>query len=260
MLAGTQGSCILIIGGTRSTGRHAAELLRDRGSRVRILARNPEAALQNLGPGFEIVQGDLTKPASLPAAFDGVDHVIFTAGVRSGRFERSSVTRATEYEGVLHTLAAARARNFHGRIVYMTSIGIRRSSLFASGLNIWKGGTFRWRRLAEESIRASGFDYAIVRAAFLLNRPPGQRQIAVRQLESPLTFTETIARADVAEGLVEALHHPRASRATFEIKWTKGPRTASWRELLDALVPDHSDSLAKSSGTDVASGRLGVPR
>src|SRR5262245_57421927 len=112
------------------------------------------------------------------------DHLIFTAGVRSGRFARPSVTRATEYEGVLHTLAAARAHNFRGRFVYMTSIGVRRRSLLAAGLNVWKGGTIRWRRLAEESIRASGFDYSIVRAAFLLNRPPRQRQVAIRQIES----------------------------------------------------------------------------
>jgi uncharacterized protein YbjT (DUF2867 family) len=184
------------------------------------------------------VQGDLTKPASLPAAFDDVDHLIFTAGVRSGRLTRSSVTRATEYEGVLHTLAAAQAQKFRGRIVYLTSIGIRRPSLFAKGLNMWKGGTIRWRHLAEESIRASGFDYTIVRAAFLVNRPPRQRQIAVRQLESALTFSEAIARSDVAEALVEALHHPRASRATFEVKWTTGPRTASWPELFGALTPD----------------------
>jgi hypothetical protein len=45
--------------------------------------------------------------------------VIFTAGVRTGRFARRSVTRATEYEGVLHTIEAAGRQAFRGRFVYM---------------------------------------------------------------------------------------------------------------------------------------------
>ena len=232
------GQLILIIGGTRATGLHTARLLCARGSRVRILARDPAAGTLNLDSGFEIVPGDLTAPASIVRAFDGVDHLIFTAGVRSGRFARRSVTRATEYEGVLHAIDAAKAHGFRGRFVYMTAIGIRRRSVFAWGLNLWKGGTFHWRHLAEDAIRASGLDYSIVRAAFLLNRPGGQRAVAIRQVESPLAFHEAIARADVAEALVEALQHPRASRATFEVKWAPGPRTTSWPELFDELTPD----------------------
>jgi len=229
---------ILIIGGTRSTGLHAARLLRDRGLRVRILARDPARASRQLGAGFEIVRGDLTDPESIRRAFGGVNQLIFTAGVRTGRFARRSVTRATEYEGILHTIEAARTHGFGGRFVYMTTIGVRRRSLFAWGLNHWKGGTIHWRHLAEDAIRTSGLDYTIVRAAILLNRPVGQRAIAVRQVESALTFHEAIARADVAEALVEALRHPRASRATFEVKWAPGPRTVSWPELFNVLTPD----------------------
>ena len=232
------GQLILIIGGTRATGLHAARLLRDRGIRVRILARDPAVASRNFDSAVEIVRGDLTDPESIVGAFGGVDHLIFTAGVPSGRFARRSVTRATEYEGVLHAIEAARTHRFRGRFVYMTAIGVRRRSLFAWGLNLWKGGTFHWRHLAEDAIRASGLDYCIVRAAFLLNRPGGRRAVAIRQVESALSFHEAIARADVAEALVEALQHPRASRATFEVKWAPGPRTTSWSALFNELTPD----------------------
>jgi uncharacterized protein YbjT (DUF2867 family) len=232
------GNPVLVIGGTRSTGFHAAQLLHHGGIPVRVLARDRSAASRRLGPGFDIVQGDITRPDTLPPALSGVDHVIFTAGVRSGRFAHQSVVKATEYEGVLHTLAAARAQNFRGRFVYMTSIGVRRQSLFVAALNLWKGGTITWRHLAEDAIRASGIDYTVVRAAFLLNRPAGQREIVVRQTESPLTFREAIGRADVAEALVEALYHRCASRATFEVKWENGPRTSHLSELFETLKPD----------------------
>lgn len=231
---------ILIIGGTRATGLHVAQQLRSRGAPVRILARDPRAAFQRLGPGFEIVRGDLTEPKTLATACEGVSDIVFTAGVRSGRFSRRSVTRATEYQGVLHTLGAAQSQGFSGRLVYMTSIGVRRASFFAWALNVWKGGTLHWRRLAEDAIRASGVDYTILRAAFLLNRAPHTRDVIVRQVETPLSFTEAIARTDVAEALVEAISHPAASRATLEIAWSRGPRTASWNSLFNELLSDNA--------------------
>lgn len=67
----------------------------------------------NFGSSVEIVRGDLTDSGSITLAFSGVDHLIFTAGVRTGRFARRSVTRATEYEGS-HTIDAARTHGFQG--------------------------------------------------------------------------------------------------------------------------------------------------
>ena len=232
------GDLVLVIGGTRSTGLLAAHLLHRSGVPVRVLARDPRGASQRVGPGIEIIEGDITRPETLAQAFEGVHDVIFTAGVRSGRFARPSVVKATEYMGVLNTLAAARDVGFQGRFVYMTAIGVTQFSLFAVALNLWKGNTLLWRRRAEDAIRSSGFDYTIVRAAFLLNRPPRQRDISLTQDESPLTLTEAIARSDVAEALVEAVRHPRASRATFEVKWTAGPRSKSWTQLYDSLKAD----------------------
>ena len=210
------------------------------------------------------MQGDLTDPASIVRAFSGVDSVVFTAGVRTGRFARRAVTRATEYEGVLHTIQAAKSDGFRGRFVYMTSIGVRRRSLFTWGLNLWKGGTIHWRHLAEDAIRASGLDYSIVRAAFLLNRPGGQRAVVVRQVESALGFREAIARADVAEALVQAVEHPSASRATFEVAWVPGPRTTTWPELFNALKVEYKvigvgpyeqpDEVAKKLNTEATGG------
>jgi uncharacterized protein YbjT (DUF2867 family) len=230
---------VLVIGGSRSTGLHAAHVLRRKAIPVRVLARDPAAASARLGPHVQVMRGDVTRQGTLAPALAGVSHVIFTAGVRSGRFARQRVVRATEYEGVLNTLEAARAQDFRGRFVYMTSIGVTRRSVFVVGLNLWKGNTIVCRRRAEDAIRASGMDYAIVRAAFLLNRRADTRAIRIRQTESALTLHECVARADVAEALVAAVYHPAASRATFEVKWDRGPRQqSSWLELLDGLRPD----------------------
>jgi uncharacterized protein YbjT (DUF2867 family) len=236
---------VLLLGATRSTGLLAARILREREIPVRILARNPAAARETIGRDVEIVSGDVTKKDTLVSAFHGVSHVVFTAGVRSGRFAREAVVKATEYDGVLNTIAAAGIQDFRGRFVYMTSIGVTRRSMFASALNVWKGNTLLWRRRAEDAIRSSGLDYAVVRVAFLLNRPARQHAIRVSQDESPLTFRECIARGDVAEALVETVFHPNTVRTTFEIKWDKGPRRSNWSALFSGLKSDEYSPASK---------------
>jgi uncharacterized protein YbjT (DUF2867 family) len=147
---------VLLIGATRSTGLLAARILRQRKIPVRILPRNPAAARETIGRDVEIVLGDVTKKDTLVSAFHGVSHVVFTAGVRSGRFVREAVVKATEYDGVLNTIAAAHVQDFRGRFVYMTSIGVTRRSMFASALNVWKGT--RYCGAAERRMR---FDPAV---------------------------------------------------------------------------------------------------
>jgi uncharacterized protein YbjT (DUF2867 family) len=229
---------VLIIGGTRGTGLLIAGLLVDRGYSVRVLARDPTRASSQLDGAVEVVAGDITKPDTLPAAVQHANHVIFTAGVHSGRFAREELVKATDYQGVVTTLAAARSAGFKGRFVYLNSIGVATPSLTATLLNLLKRNTLVWRRRVEDKIRASGFDYTIIRVGFLMNRPGGQRAVIVSQSNLPLTPGHRIAREDVAQAFVEAMQHPQASRATFDIVWGEGNRRDDWSTLLARLRPD----------------------
>jgi uncharacterized protein YbjT (DUF2867 family) len=231
-------SRVLVIGGTRGTGLLIARLLHQRGYQVRVLARNPTAAAAELGPSFEVVAGDLTKAETLPAAVADVAHIILTAGAPSGRYAPERLVKATDYQGVVDTLSAARHAGCHGRFVYLNSIGIGTPSLAGTLINLLKRNTFVWRRRVEDDIRASGLDYTIIRVGFLLNQPAGKHAVVVGQDALPLAPRHRIARADVAEAFVEAMEHPRASRTTFEIVWGKGARRESWNVLLEQLKPD----------------------
>jgi uncharacterized protein YbjT (DUF2867 family) len=230
---------VLVVGGTRGVGLLIARLLHQRGHRVRVLARDPVGASAELGPAFEVVAGDLTKAGTLPPALQDVKHVIFTAGAPSGRYAPASLVKATDYDGVRDTLAAGRDVGFHGRFAYLNTIGIHTPSLPRTLLNLLKRDTFAWRRRAEDEIRSSGLDYAIIRVGFLLDRPAGEHAVVVGQGALPLTLGNRIARADVAEAFVEAMQHPRASRATFEIVWGKGPRRQGFGSLFERLEPDY---------------------
>ena len=227
----------LVIGGTRGTGQLIVQRLQRRRIPVRVLARDIIAARARLGSSLELVAGDLTKPATLPAAFDRVSVVIFTAGVRSGHPAREARIKATEYDGVRHTLVAARRARFSGRFLYMTASGVTSRSFATIALNIYKGNTLLWRRRAEDEIRASGLDYTIIRAGVLVDAPGGKRAIVMTQQPLGLSFRHRIARSDVADVFVAAMQHARTSRATFEVIWGRGPRTPL-APLLDSLRPD----------------------
>ena len=222
---------VLVIGGTRGTGLLIARLLYRQGQRVRVLARNRDRALTLFDRAIEVVGGDVTKPETLRPAIEGVRHVIFTAGCRSGYPVRESRIKATEYHGMLNTLVAARQLGFVGRLLYMTSSGLTTPSISTACLNLWKGNTLIWRRRAEGEIRASGLDYTIIRTGILLNQPGGQHLIDVTQHPLPLSVRYRIARADVAELFLAALEHPKATRATFEGVWGRRGQPAAWSGL-----------------------------
>lgn len=236
---GSEPETILVIGGTRGTGLLIVQLLMARGIPVRVLSRRAGSNAETLRYLPEVVQGDITKPETLQSMFSGVRHVVFTAGVRSGHPALESRIKATEYEGVLNTLAAARRADFRGRFLYMTSSGVTGHSFAARALNLYKGNTLVWRARAEDAIRQSGLDYTIIRAGVLLNARGGRHAIMITQRALPLSPRYRIARADVAEVFVAAIPHPHASRATFEVIWGHGP-CAPIASLLENLEPDNS--------------------
>jgi uncharacterized protein YbjT (DUF2867 family) len=96
---------ILITGATGNVGRHVVSELRDSGAAVRMLLR-PSA---NPPPGVDVARGDLSVPASLDTALDGVDaaFLVWPLGTAEGA------------PAVLDAIAR-RAQ----RIVYLSSLGV----------------------------------------------------------------------------------------------------------------------------------------
>jgi len=64
---------VLVTGATGNIGRPLVSQLLANGCRVRALSRNPESA--QLPSGVDVVRGDLSSPATLDRALDGIDAV-----------------------------------------------------------------------------------------------------------------------------------------------------------------------------------------
>jgi dihydroflavonol-4-reductase len=71
---------VVITGGAGFIGRAVVERLAARGDQVVALVRDPLRAQHLIRPKVELVQGDLTGPAELAAAFDRADAAIHAAG------------------------------------------------------------------------------------------------------------------------------------------------------------------------------------
>ena len=114
----TRPTSVLVVGATGSIGRLVVEESIQEGYPTRALVRDSDKA-RRLAPGAEIVVGDVTRPATLPAAVAGIDAVVLTLGSDgAGKIGPETV----DYGGVRNVLIALGAQP--ARIALMTSIGV----------------------------------------------------------------------------------------------------------------------------------------
>ena len=72
---------VLVTGATGKVGNALTAALLERGDDVRVLVRDPERAAAVLPSGADVVRGDVTDPASLPAAVEGRELVFNAMGL-----------------------------------------------------------------------------------------------------------------------------------------------------------------------------------
>lgn len=133
---------ILVTGATGHIGGRVAELLAGRGAAVRRMARDP-SRLPALS-ATEIAKADYAEPASLGAAFEGIDRALIVSG------SAAEGVRAGLHGNAID--AAARAGVAH--IVYLSFQGASPNSKFPMG---------RDHFLTEQHLAASGVSHTALR-------------------------------------------------------------------------------------------------
>lgn len=118
---------VLVTGATGFIGRHLCRHLNASGHEVRALVRpsTPARRLYRLGEA-ESFTGDVTVPATLADALDGVDGVVHLAGVIAAA--RASTYRRVNAEGT-RDLVEACAEHGVGRLVFLSSLAAQGPSL-----------------------------------------------------------------------------------------------------------------------------------
>lgn len=98
----------LVTGATGKIGNAVARRLAERGDEVVALVRNPAKARELLPEGVELAKGDVTDPASVRAAAEGIDGAFNCMGLFEQWFADPGVFDRVNAEGARNVVAAAR--------------------------------------------------------------------------------------------------------------------------------------------------------
>jgi NADH dehydrogenase len=221
---------VLVTGGTGFVGPKIVHALRAQNRDVRVLVRRPERATRIAGLGAETVAGDMTDPASLKAALDGVTHVVHLVAIIQGRpadFQRIMT------EGTRNLVAAAKEVGIE-RFTLMSAIGAQDP---ANDVVPY----YRAKTAQEQDLVASGLGYTIFRPGFVFGAG-GALPLFIRQVKltpvvpvigSGLQRFQPIWVEDVAEYFARSLDMSQAANRIFELG---GPDTVDWNGLYRTIA------------------------
>jgi dihydroflavonol-4-reductase len=218
----------LVTGATGLLGNNVVRLLLERGERVRVLARRQDdRALAGLS--LEIVPGDITDPACLVPAMEGIDVVVHSAALVHIGWTRIEEMERINVEGTRNVAQAARtagARMLHVSSVDALGLGTREvpadeETPFSS--EIVPCGYVLTKRAAEGVIQDEilrGLDAVIVNPGYMLGpwdwKPSSGRlilQVARGWLKlAPRGGNDYCDVRDVATGIMTAIERGQTGR------------------------------------------------
>lgn len=219
---------ILVAGATGGTGQQIMLQLLTKGETTRALVRDVTRARSVLGEKPDLIVGDVTVPATLPAAFADVTHCICTIG--SNVMQGKQQPKDIDYQGVANLVDAAKDAQIQ-HMVLVSSIGATQPD---HPINKY-GRVMEWKLEGENYLRASGLNYTVVRPGGLVDEEGGTQGIAFGQGDY---MTGRIPRADVAAVCLAALGNAHSYGITFEIISNEMSPITDYNAIFDTMEKD----------------------
>ncbi|EKQ71218.1 putative nucleoside-diphosphate sugar epimerase [Leptolyngbyaceae cyanobacterium JSC-12] len=248
---------VLVAGATGGVGQLVVAKLLEKSIPVRVLTRTSEKADRMFGNRVEVAVGDIRHADTLPAATQGIRHVICCTGTTafpSARWEfdlpthlnplqrfqtwskiyldanyRNAIAKNSpmkvDAEGVCNLVSAA-PQNLQ-RFVFVSSCGVQRKNKPPYNL-LNTFGVLDAKQQGESAIVRSGLPYTIIRPGRLIDGPYTSYDLNTllktttqgRQgivLGTGDTLNGQTSRIDVAAACVESLNYPETVGKAFEI-------------------------------------------
>ncbi len=215
-----------VAGATGETGRRIVEELVARNIPVRALVRDIEKAKSILPADVDLVEGDVLKPETLPAAL-GDSTVLLSATGATPSLDPTGPYKV-DYEGTKNLVDAAKTKGIE-HFVLVSSLCT--SKLFHPLNLFWL--ILVWKKQAEEYIQKSGLIYTIVRPGGLKNED-NSNPIVMQSADT--MFDGSIPRQKVAQVCVESLFEPASRNKIVEIVSRENATAKSFAELFTAVV------------------------
>jgi len=225
------GETVLVAGATGKSGVPLIKILSEQGYKVRAMVRD-KAKAGDLGQGVEVVEADVTQPATLAAAVKGARYVISTIGSASPAPPNNPEN--VDYKGVANLVDAAKAAGVK-HFVLMSSIGAGDDKP-DTPLNKMFAMVLMWKGKGEDHLRRSGLSYTIVRPGGLADCEPGK--VGLKLAAGSEMLQGRICRADVGLIMADALTNKNAAGKTIAtISDDKAPVTA-WKSAWAGIKTD----------------------
>ena len=244
---GAATSRCFLTGATGFMGSHLAEQLAAQGHAVRVLVRKTSNLQWLKHLSVEYCYGDVTDPATLPAALEGVDYVFHVAGLVKA-FDRETYFRVNAGGTASLLEACARMPKPPRRIVLVSSQAAGGPS--GRGPAVTENDPphpvsfYGESKVEAERVAATFAD----RLSIAIVRPPatyGPRDTEVFQFikaaarfgiapiagkpDMPMSVAHV---DDVVQGLILAANSPKAAGRAY---YVAGPGVATWETIADAL-------------------------
>ena len=225
---------ILVTGATGPFGRHTVDALLDRGiapSDLAVLVRDASRAADLAERGIDVRVGSYDDPASLDAAFAGVDRLVFVSGSEVGQ-------RITQHQNVVD--AAKRAEV--GLVAYTSIVRADTSTL----------GLAAEHKATEEMLAASGLPTVLLRNSWYLEN-------YTAQIPTQLAHGAVLGAA--GEGRLSAATRADFAAAAAAVVAEDGHAGQVYELGGDAPfnLGEYAAELASQTGAEVAYRDLPVP-
>jgi NAD(P)-dependent dehydrogenase (short-subunit alcohol dehydrogenase family) len=214
---------VLVIGGTRGTGKAVVEQLIKDAYPCTILARNVAKAQGLFGNTVNIVYGDVTIPESLQTVVKSTfTAIVYTVDITGGIGGRGFFTDRQQvmdvvYGGVVNVVNAFQSQGFNNQFVLLTTLGLEKPSLIMNLLNTIKPGVIKASKNKAAYLMQSGLPYTIVQAGALHDGAVSGRPLVVLQAEIPMRMDYRISRQHLAQVLVATINNPMAIGKVFSV-------------------------------------------
>ena len=221
---------VLVTGGTGFVGPYVVHALRARDVPVRALVRDPGRASRLAAWGAKLATGNVTDPASVAAAYEGVDAVVHLVAIIKGKPE---AFQSVMEQGTRNVVAAAQKAGVK-RFILASALGLDERSKDAVPYFAAK-----WQM--EKAVRESGLEHVIFRPSFVFGRDGGVLPTFIRLARyAPVTpiigpgrqCLQPIWVEDLAQYYALALDEQAAANRTFDLG---GPDAVSWNEFWERL-------------------------
>lgn len=225
---------VLVTGATGFVGGHVAEALRQRGDRVRTIARSTSDVSMLKEWGVEIFEGDITDPLVVARACQGVEAVVHCAA-KVGEWGPLDEYRKVNVQATETIMQASQSPTLK-RFVLVSSLGVYEAKdhygtdesavLPERHFDGYTTTKIEAERLAMEYYREKGLPLVVLRPGFIYG--PRDRTIMPRILTN-LKFRlvtyfgnrekllNNVYVGNVVEAVLLALENPQAIGQTYNI-------------------------------------------